>query len=142
MFYAVLTRNGSLREVCENISFIAQKLIPFGFKQLPARSTLSDANQNRSYIFFQELLRLYALYRTRLKGNWLEIGGEVDPQEVEVFDSTTITLFKAVLKGAGRKPLEGEKKGLESRFLPKPIWQKVFQTSSVSVRRQRMRIYL
>lgn len=112
MFYAVLTRNGSLREVCKNISFIAQKLIPFGFKQLPARSTLSDANRNRSHMFFQELyMRLYAHYRTRLKGNWLEIGGEVDPQEVEVFDSTTITLFKAVLKGAGRKPLEGDKKG-------------------------------
>jgi len=26
MFYAVLTRNGSLREVCKNISFIAQQL--------------------------------------------------------------------------------------------------------------------
>ncbi|WP_194976251.1 DUF4372 domain-containing protein [Aquiflexum lacus] len=37
MFYAVLTRNGSLREVCENISLIAKKLIPFGYKQLPAR---------------------------------------------------------------------------------------------------------
>ena len=30
---------------------------------------------------------------------------------MEVFDSTAITLFKAVLKGAGRNPLEGKKKG-------------------------------
>lgn len=112
MFYAVLTRNGSLREVCKNISFIAKSLIPFGIKQLPARSTLSDANRKRSHTFFQQLyLRLYVHYRISLKGNWLDIGGEVDPEKVEVFDSTTITLFKAVLKGAGRNPLEGKKKG-------------------------------
>lgn len=112
MFYAVLTRNGSLREVCKNISFIAKSLIPFGIKQLPARSTLSDANRKRSHIFFQQLyLHLYVHYRISLKGNWLDIGGEVDPEKVEVFDSTTITLFKAVLKGAGRNPLEGKKKG-------------------------------
>jgi hypothetical protein len=112
MFYAVLTRNGSLREVCKNISFIAQKLIPFGIKQLPARSTLSDANRKRSHTFFQQLyLRLYMHYRISLQGNWLDIGGEVDPGKVEVFDSTTITLFKEVLKGAGRNPLQGKKKG-------------------------------
>ena len=34
----------------------------------------------------------------------LAIGGEVDAANVEVFDSTTITLFKEILKGAGRKP--------------------------------------
>jgi len=33
-----------------------------------------------------------------LKGNWLEIGGEMDPEKMEAFDSTTITLFNAVLK--------------------------------------------
>lgn len=112
IFYAVLTRNSSLREVCKNISFIAKSLIPFGIKQLPARSTLSDANQKRSYLFFEQLyLRLYIHYRMNLTGNWLDIGGEVDPSKVEVFDSTTITLFKEVLKGAGRNPLEGKKKG-------------------------------
>lgn len=112
MFYAVLTRNGSLREVCKNISLIAQKLIPFGFKQLPARSTLSDANRKRdSKVFALIYLRLYTYYRTSLQGNWLDIGGEVDPGMVEVFDSTTITLFKEILKGAGRNPLDGKKKG-------------------------------
>jgi len=30
---------------------------------------------------------------------------------MEVFDSTTITVFKEVLKGAGRNPLKGKKKG-------------------------------
>mgnify|MGYP001239168759 CR=1 FL=1 len=112
MFYAVLTRNGSLREVCKNISLIAHKLIPFGIKQLPARSTLSDANRKRDSKMFAVLYtRLFSHYKTILQGNWLDIGGEVDPGKVEVFDSTTITLFKEILKGAGRNPLEGNKKG-------------------------------
>ena len=112
MFYAVLTRNGSLREVCKNIALIGTKLIPFGLKQLPARSTLSDANRKRDSNMFARLyIKLYLHYRTSLQGNWLDIGGEVDPGKVEVFDSTTITLFKEILKGAGRNPSEGEKRG-------------------------------
>jgi hypothetical protein len=39
----------------------------------------------------------------------LPIGGEVEASKVEVFDSTTVTLFKEILKGAGRKP-KGDKK--------------------------------
>lgn len=112
MFYAVLTRNSSLREVCKNISLISQKLIPFGIKQLPAKSTLSDANRRRDSNMFALLYsKLYKYYKTSLAGNWLDIGGEVDPGQVEVFDSTTVTLFKDILKGAGRNPLCGKKKG-------------------------------
>lgn len=112
MFYAVLTRNGSLREVCKNIGLIILKLIPFGMKQLPARSTLSDANRKRDHKIFAVLyLKLFVYYKAILQGNWLDIGGEVDPGRVEVFDSTTITLFKEILKGAGRNPLNGKKKG-------------------------------
>ncbi|MFT6971913.1 MAG: hypothetical protein ACJAXX_002488 [Roseivirga sp.] len=39
------------------------------------------------------------------------MGDEVDPWKVGVFDTTTITLFKETLKGAGRNPLAGKKKG-------------------------------
>lgn len=112
MFYAVLTRNSSLREVCKNIGLIILKLIPFGIKQLPAKSTLSDANRKRDHKVFAVLYsKLYGHYRASLQGNWLNIGGEVDPSRVEVFDSTTVTLFKEILKGAGRNPLSGKKKG-------------------------------
>ncbi|MFD2037599.1 DUF4372 domain-containing protein [Belliella marina] len=112
MFYAVLTKNGSLREVCKNTGLIILTLIPFGMKQLPAKSTLSDANRNRDHKVFALLYsRLFRHYKRVLQGNWLEIGGEVDPILVEVFDSTTVTLFKNILKGAGRNPLEGNKKG-------------------------------
>lgn len=112
MFYAVLTRNSSLREVCKNITLIAKMVIPFGFRQLPAKSTLSDANRNRNSDFFATLYRkLYEHFQPGLKSNWLDIGGEVDPSQVEVFDSTTIGLFKDILKGAGRNPINGKKKG-------------------------------
>ena len=112
LFYAVLTRNSSLREVCKNITLIAKKLLYVGLKQLPCRSTLSDANRNRDSQFFASLyMGLYLHYKTSLKTHWGLIGKEVEPSEVEVFDSTTITLFKDILKGAGRNPLEGNKKG-------------------------------
>lgn len=112
MFYAVLTRNSSLREVCKNMTLIAKMLIPFGFCQLPARSTLSDANRKRNSSLFAVLYnKLYQHYRPVLKGNWLAIGGEVDLSQVEVFDSTTIGLFKDILQGAGRNPINGKKKG-------------------------------
>jgi len=112
LFYAVLTRNSSLREVCKNITLIARKLLYVGLKQLPCKSTLSDANRNRDSQFFASLyMSLYLHYKTSLKTNWGLIGQEVEPGEVEVFDSTTITLFKDILKGAGRNPLEGKKKG-------------------------------
>jgi hypothetical protein len=117
MFYAVLTRNGSLREVCKNITLIAKMLIPFGFRQLPAKSTLSDANRKRDSALFENLYRrLYEHYRPALKSKWSEIGDEVDPSQVEVFDSTTIGLFKDILKGAGRNPINGKKKGGAKAF--------------------------
>lgn len=40
----------------------------------------------------------------------LMIGGEIDFKDVDAFDATTITLFKAILKGAGRNSINGRKK--------------------------------
>lgn len=112
LFYAVLTRNSSLREVCKNITLIAKKLLYVGLRQLPCRSTLSDANRQRDSQFFGSLyMGVYLYYKSSLKTNWEPIGGEVAPSTVEVFDSTTVTLFKEILKGAGRNPIEGKKKG-------------------------------
>ncbi|MEQ6118464.1 IS4 family transposase [Reichenbachiella sp. MALMAid0571] len=39
------------------------------------------------------------------------IGGEVDPSKVEIFDSSTVSMFVEVFKGAGRNSLNGKKKG-------------------------------
>ena len=41
----------------------------------------------------------------------MPINGEIDPGKVEIFDSTTVTLFKEVFKGCGRIPKDGRRKG-------------------------------
>jgi hypothetical protein len=56
-------------------------------------------------------MSLYLHYKSSLKTNWGPIGDEIDLSEVDVFDSTTVTLFKDILKGAGRNPIDGKKKG-------------------------------
>ncbi len=117
MFYALLIRNGSLREVCKKITLIVKMLIPFGFRQLPAKSALSDANRMWDSSLFENLYRrLHEHYRPALKSKWSEIGDEVDPAQVEVFDSTTIGFFKDILQGVGRNPINGKKKGGAKAF--------------------------
>lgn len=128
IFYAVLTRNSSIREVCKNIALLGKKLMYFGLKQLPCRSSLSDANRKRSSDFFATLyMHLYLHYKSYLqeKAYSLPIGGEVDAGNVEVFDSSTITLFKEIFKGAGRNTINGKKKGGIKAFTKMNLSEKV-----------------
>ena len=114
MFYAVLTRNSSLREVCKNIMLFGKKLLQIGVYNLPYKSTFSDANIKRSHeVFACIYYKLYHHYKPYLneKSFSLPIVGEVQSDKVEIFDSTTLTLFKEVLKGAGRNSINGTKKG-------------------------------
>lgn len=102
LLYAVLTRSASLREVCQQMIVLGRSLKVLGMKDLPHRSTLSDANCNRTSKFFEQLyLELFKHYKDYLQQTnfILPIGGEVDASRVEIFDSTTITLFKDILKG-------------------------------------------
>jgi hypothetical protein len=81
----------------------------FQLEHLPHRSTLSDANKRRSSDVFcaiyNALLQQYGhlLSDSRIK--------EVIDKQIEIFDSTTISLFKDILKCVGRKPTSGKKKG-------------------------------
>jgi hypothetical protein len=114
LFYAVLTRNSSLRELCKNITLVSKKLIAYGLTSLPCRSTLSDANAKRDSNYFAQMYQLlFEHYRSYLNSKQfsLPIGGEVDASDIEIFDSTTIALFKEILKGVGRNSLDGKKKG-------------------------------
>lgn len=51
---------------------------------------------------------VYGRHHTRLADSRLN---SKDLKRLYIMDSTTITLFKAILKGAGRNPKEGQKKG-------------------------------
>jgi hypothetical protein len=48
MFYGVATRCYSVNSLCKNLLFLEDKLTYPGIDKLPAVSTLSDANINRS----------------------------------------------------------------------------------------------
>lgn len=114
MLYGVLTKSSTLREICKNILFLGKKLMYCGISNAPKRSTFSDANNKRdSSVFGSIYYDLYAHHKQYLSDSSIKlpINDEVPADKVELFDSTTITLFKEILKGAGRKPVNGKKKG-------------------------------
>ena len=114
MFYGILTGSSSLREIITNFALFDSKLAHCGIFQIPARSTVSDANKERSAMVFGRIyFKLYLYYKKYLSDSFLQmkINGEVDPKAVEIFDSTTVSLFNDVFKNTGRIPLNGKQKG-------------------------------
>ena len=63
LLYGVFSYCNGLRELCEGLLGCEGKLSHLGFEKAPARSTLSDANTNRSFLVFamiyEELLKQY-----------------------------------------------------------------------------------
>ena len=114
MLYGIISKSGSLRNLCKCLLFLEGKLIYVGIDQLPAVSTLSDANCNRGSEVFEDLYySLFEYYKPELKGGFqcLPINGEASTDKIKRFDSTTFTLFSDIFKGAGRTPHWGSKKG-------------------------------
>ncbi len=113
MLYGVVTKCYSLNSLCKNLLFLEDRLTYLGINKLPAVSTLSDANMNRDSDVFASIYRqLYQHYKDVL--NPVEcsfLTDEVDTSKVVIFDSSTISLFVDVFRGAGRNPLTGKKKG-------------------------------
>ena len=114
MVYAVLTGSSTLREVTLNLGLLSTKLSYLNLTQIPCRSSISDANTKRTSLVFGSIyIALYMKYKNFLSDSYLflPINGEVLPSQVEVFDATTITLFKDVFKACGRMPHDGRRKG-------------------------------
>ena len=108
MLYAVLSDCSSLRELSTAMLACEGKLKHLGIDYFPKRSTLSDANSRRTDQVFEDIY--YALlkkYAPVLADSW---SGKVSLEKLFVMDSTTITLFKDVLKGTS-KAVNGKKKG-------------------------------
>src|SRR5215217_4964878 len=74
LLYGVFSYCNGLRELCEGMLACEGKLTHLGLDKSPARSTLSDANNQRNYLFFEtvyfELLAQYNSFisDSRLKG--------------------------------------------------------------------------
>lgn len=114
MLFGIIGKVESLNGILKGLVFLGNKLSYLGLTELPARSTLADANRNRSCDVFKYLYELLvAHYKDVLSGSYLTgyIGKEVNINNVKLFDSTTFTLFVDVFTGAGRNKLTGKKKG-------------------------------
>ena len=108
LLYGVFSYCNGLRELCEGMLACEGKLTHLGLDKAPPRSTLSDANANRTYRVFEslyfELVRQYISFisDSRLKG--------LSIRNLKIIDSTTISLFSDLLRGVGRNPLAGSRK--------------------------------
>ena len=108
LLYGVFSYCNGLRELCEGLLACEGKLTHLGLDKAPARSTISDANNKRSYQVFETIYyRLLKQYHSfisdsRLKG--------LSIRNLKVIDSSTIQLFSEILRGVGRNPLNGGRK--------------------------------
>jgi len=109
MLFSVISGYQSLREVILGLLSNAHKLMHLGLKFVVKRSTLSDANIRRcSEVFGDIYMSIYREYSASLADSILN---KLDIKRLYAMDSTTITLFKEILKGCGRNSKEGKKKG-------------------------------
>lgn len=109
LLFGVLKRYDSLRELVIGILSEANKLGHLGISYMVRRSTLAEANNRRSCEFFEKVYySLYRKYKVVLTDSRSKYAWE---SKLHIMDSTTITLFSDILKGAGRNPKHGKKKG-------------------------------
>jgi hypothetical protein len=109
MLYATLGGVSSLRELSTILLACEGRIGHLNLKHFPKRSTLSDANKNRDSAVFAGIY--YSLY-----GKYASFLSDSGPlslpvKHLKIVDSTTISLFSDILKGVGRNPVNGKKKG-------------------------------
>ena len=109
MLFVALEGYHSIRETILGLLANAHKLSHLGLFYLVRRSTFSEANQRRkSQVFGDIYMSVYRTHAPSLADSRLS---DADMKRLYIMDSTTITLFKDILRGVGRNPKEGRKKG-------------------------------
>lgn len=109
MLYATMSGVSSLRELSTVFLAFEGRINHLNLKNFPKRSTLSDANKKRtSEVFGAIYSKLHQRY-----ASFLSDSSNLKPpvNNLKIVDSTTISLFSDILKGVGRNPLTGKKKG-------------------------------
>lgn len=109
MCYAVLADVTGLRHVCDGLLAMGAKLKHLGLDYVVPKSTLGDSNKNRnSDVFGQIYQGLYNHFQSFISDSSI-----VEPllRKAYAVDSTTMSLFKAILKASGRKSKDGNAKG-------------------------------
>ena len=110
MLFVVFEGYHSIREVIIGLLANAHKLSHLGLSYLFRRSTFSEANLRRgSKVFADIYMSVYRNYASDLADSRMS---DADLKRLYIMDSTTISLFKDILKEVGRNPKEGRKKGV------------------------------
>jgi hypothetical protein len=108
MLYATYQHCTSLREVITGMQACEGRLQSLGIRHLPARSTFSEANQTRKFEVFEHIyMSILNKYSFLLPDSRKDNLGK----KLVIIDSTTISLFKEILKNAGNKAGDGRRKG-------------------------------
>ena len=128
MLFSTFAHCTSLREVAASMLGLKGKMSHFQLKNIPYKSTLSDANKRRSHLVFQDIYySLLKEYHPIISDSRQSYAWE---NRLEIIDSSTISLFKDILICVGRKPITGKRKGgikvhtqinLQEK-VPKLIW--------------------
>jgi len=109
MLFCSFAKCTSLREVSGAMLGLSGKTKHFQLDHIPKKSTLGDANQRREAVVFgfiyNQLIHKFGhiFSDSRIK--------EVIKKQIEIFDSTTISLLSDVMRCVGRKPNTGKQKG-------------------------------
>lgn len=128
MLFCVFAKCSSLREVSGAMLGLSGKTKHFKLKHIPYRSTLSDANKRRKADFFADVYRaLLKNYQHLISDSRIK---DVIKKQIEIFDSTTISLFQDIMRCVGRTPANGKRKGgikmhtviNVDEAVPKMIW--------------------
>ena len=110
MMFGILSRCNSLREICAGMLLCEGKLNHIGLTKVIPKSTLADANKNRSSDVFEMVYYMLIERYSSVLSDSRIVGLSI--KQLFAVDSTTIKLFSDVLKGVGRNPKNnGKKKG-------------------------------
>lgn len=109
MLYSVFHKCNSIREVTTGLQACHHKINHLGLNYCVRKSTLSDANRRRDSKVFEAIyFHLYKKYKNILSDSRPI---KADLANLYIADSSTISLFKEILKNAGRTPADGKRKG-------------------------------
>jgi hypothetical protein len=111
MLFTVIEDIGGIRELCSGLAAHNQSLKHLGMGCLPRRSTLSDANLRRSAELFERTFSSIYKFHHRFFSDSSIPRNEEWLSRLFLVDSTTITLFKNIMKGCGNSLANGKRKG-------------------------------
>src|SRR5690606_12748386 len=111
MLFTVIENVGGIRELCSGLAAHNQSLKHLGMSSMPCRSTVSDGNKNRSSELFEKtFLSIYKQHYQYFSDSSLP-KNEKWLSRLFLVDSTTITLFKNIMKACGNQMANGRRKG-------------------------------